>query len=92
MPKESKRNEIEFELQIWKSTAERLKRDLEAAVEKIVLLEQKLEDTNYAKEIHWLEQESMRREFSRLMMAQIDAERTFEHEKEKIIQHVKEKY
>ncbi|KAM1068476.1 hypothetical protein ACFX2A_000443 [Malus domestica] len=157
-------NEIEFELQIWKSIAERLRSDLEASVgmrkeleasllaqveveetikqqkkgllsifeekdkiidnlqEKIVLLEQKLDnaesvkteasmslesensiflqftrakDKNFEqleKEVHWLEQESLRREFAGLVMAQTDAERTFEYEKEKLIQHVEEKY
>ncbi|XP_009364248.2 uncharacterized protein At4g38062-like [Pyrus x bretschneideri] len=157
-------NEIEFELQIWKSIAERLRSDLEASVgmckeleasllaqveveetikqqkkgllsifeekdkiidnlqEKIVLLEQKLDDAESVKtetsmslesensiflqftrekdknfeqlekEVHWLEQESLRREFAGLVMAQTDAERTFEYEKEKLIQHVEEKY
>ncbi|PQM36150.1 uncharacterized protein Pyn_04556 [Prunus yedoensis var. nudiflora] len=162
-------NEIEFELEIWKSIAERLRSDLEVSLgmrkeleasllaqvdvgetikqqkngllcifeekdkiidnlqQKIVLLEQKLErlDTKDAnsvktetemsfesensiflqiarekdknleqleKEISWLEQESLRIEFTGAVMAQIDAERTFEHEKEKLIQRVEQKY
>ncbi|KAL6277340.1 hypothetical protein ACE6H2_020941 [Prunus campanulata] len=162
-------NEIEFDLEIWKSIAKRLRSDLEVSLgmrkeleasllaqvdvgetikqqknglfcifeekdkiidnlqQKIVLLEQKLErlDTKDAnsvktetelssesensiflqiarekdknleqleKEISWLEQESLRIEFTGAVMAQIDAERTFEHEKEKLIQRVEQKY
>jgi hypothetical protein len=160
-------NEIEFELQIWKSIAERLKVDLEENHEvrkeleasllaqvdvgettkqekngliqileekdrrmdnlqqQILLQEQdfKKRETEAAsfsgmetmsfesekasffqtsrekdkilekleKEVGWLEQESLRREFESAILSQIVAERTFEHEKEKLIHLLEEK-
>ncbi|XP_062144330.1 uncharacterized protein At4g38062-like [Alnus glutinosa] len=161
-------NEIEFELQIWKSIAERLKCDLEEnhAVRKeleasllsqvdvgetikqeknsliqmleerdrriddlqqqIVFLDQKLgaretEAASFAgmetemsfdpekvsffqttrekdkvleqfeKEVAWLEQESLRRELESAVLSQTVAERTFAHEKEKLIHQLEDK-
>ncbi|XWS45018.1 hypothetical protein CRYUN_Cryun15aG0099800 [Craigia yunnanensis] len=150
-------HEIEFELWIWKSIAERLKVDLEESHElrkeleasllvqvqvgetikqekddfaritqekegrilnlqqQIVSLEQELktrelEAVNSAeesilqitreqdkiledlqKEIWLLEEESLRRELEGAAFAHIDAERKFEHEKENLLQLVKEK-
>lgn len=43
------------------------------------------------KEVGWLEQESLRREFESAILSQIVAERTFEHEKENIIHLLDEK-
>ena len=161
-------NEIEFELQNWKSIAERLKgeleenhevrKELEASLlaqidvgetikqekngliqmleekdvrmdnlqQQILLQEQELkkreaeaasfagtetamsfesEKTSFfqtmtekdkileqlEKEVGWLEQESLRRELESAILSQIVAERTFEHEKEKIFQLLDEK-
>ncbi|KAF3968503.1 hypothetical protein ACB098_02G137200 [Castanea mollissima] len=161
-------NEIEFELQIWKSIAEHLKgeleenhevrKELEASLlaqidvgetikqekngllqmleekdirmdnlqQQILLQEQELkkreaeaasfagmetvmffesEKTSFfqtmtekdkileqlEKEVGWLEQESLRREFESAILSQIVAERTFEHEKENIIHLLDEK-
>ncbi|XP_030975536.1 uncharacterized protein At4g38062 isoform X1 [Quercus lobata] len=161
-------NEIEFELQIWKSKAEHLKgeleenhevrKELEASLlaqidvgetikqeknglvqmleekdvrmdnlqQQILLQEQELkkreaeaasfagmetamsfesEKTSFfqtmtekdkileqlEKEVGWLEQESLRRELESAILSQIVAERTFEHEKEKIIHLLDEK-
>ncbi|KAK9990974.1 hypothetical protein SO802_025959 [Lithocarpus litseifolius] len=161
-------NEIEFELQIWKSIAEHLKgeleenhevrKELEASLlaqidvgetikqeknglvqmleekdirmdnlqQQILLQEQELkkreaeaasfagmetamslesEKTSFfqtmtekdkileqlEKEVGWLEQESLRRELESAILSQIVAERTFEHEKEKIFHLLEEK-
>ena len=162
-------NEIEFELQIWKSKAEHLKgeleenhevrKELEASLlaqidvgetikqekngliqmleekdvrmnnlqQQILLQEQELKKREAAeaasfagmetamsfesektsffqtmtekdkileqleKEVGWLEQESLRRELESAILSQIVAERTFEHEKEKIIHLLDEK-
>ena len=43
------------------------------------------------KEVGWLEQESLRRELESAILSQIVAERTFEHEKEKIFHLLEEK-
>ncbi|TKY58713.1 hypothetical protein E2542_SST15782 [Spatholobus suberectus] len=149
----SERNEVEFELQIWKSIVKRLKNDLEenhmvrseletsllaqvdvgeslkqekdSLVHKLeekersldylqrhVLLEHELkargesavssesDNVRYLqiieekdkileelqKEVVWLEQESFRREFETAVIVKGTTERTFEHEKDNVIQ------
>ncbi|KAI8030336.1 Uncharacterized protein LOK49_LG01G02194 [Camellia lanceoleosa] len=137
-------NELEFELQIWKSIAQRLKANLEEnqrmrkevegslleEVEIEVTLKQEKESLGHAleekdrriddlqrqlvfldkklkiretgkekkkipnglqKEIECLEQELMQRELEGAILAHINAERSYEHEKDYFLRHVEER-
>ncbi|KAH1239013.1 Uncharacterized protein GmHk_08G023549 [Glycine max] len=95
------RNEKEFELQIWKSIVERLKNDLEenhvlrreletSLLAQIIAEKDKILE-ELQKEVVWLEQESFKKEFESAVIEKGTMERTFEHEKDYLIQIMKGK-
>ncbi|KAI5419298.1 uncharacterized protein At4g38062 [Lathyrus oleraceus] len=89
------RNEMEFELQIWKSIVERLKSDLEKShltrkeletslLEQVVIGESIQQELQ--KEVVLLEQESFRREFESVVIAKGTIERKLIMENEKLVE------
>ncbi|XP_058775125.1 uncharacterized protein At4g38062 [Vicia villosa] len=89
------RNEMEFELQIWKSIVERLKNDLERShltrkeLESSLLEQVKIGESmqqELQKEVVLLEQESFRREFESVVIAEGTIERKLIMENEKLVE------
>ncbi|CAK8561802.1 unnamed protein product [Lathyrus sativus] len=89
------RNEMEFELQIWKSIVERLKNDLEKShsarkeLETSLLAQVEIGESiqqELQKEVVLLEQESFRREFESVVIAKGTIERKLIMENEKLIE------